>query len=81
MILVAGGFLASALFLPTINLMSKNRISFDRIEIGSETKHPKQKSWTVFVAALLIYGTIIPLGKELGDFISGNTIVDQYLRT
>jgi len=75
-----GIFFASALFLPTINLMSKNQISFNRVEIGSETKHPKQKSWTAFVAALLIYGTIIPLGKELGDFLSGNTILDQYQR-
>ena len=81
MILVIGSFLASALFLPTINLMSKNRNSFERIDVGASVKHPKQKNWTVFVAALLIYGTIIPLGKELGDFISGNTILDQYLRT
>lgn len=80
MILIAGGFFVSALFLPTINLMAKNRNSFDRIEVGATVKHPKQKSWTAFVAALLIYGTIIPLGKELGDFLSGNTILDQYLR-
>jgi hypothetical protein len=77
LIIILGLFLVSLLYIPTINLMWKSRTSFEMIDIGSDVKHPKQKNWTMIVAGLLIYGSLIPLGKEIGNVIVGQSLVDS----
>lgn len=79
MILV-GTFFLSMMYGPTINLMNKSRLEFETVDIGETVKHPKQKTWTIVISALLIYGSLIPLGTILADTITGKTMIDELMK-